>query len=118
MIPVGPPDDGILGALTDAAAEEKGLVLTEDRLKYISNRHSASGARTAGKSVFAPSEDIASLAKAAEKVNPQPSTFGRDVRVVDAGRIIGEDQNGNPTSKYTVVTEGSRIFNAYPGLPK
>lgn len=98
-------------AATAVSLGAKGLV-------HIIERHTVSGALSAGKSVFNAGEDFYALAAQAGAV--QPISSGRNlVRVVDAGRPIGVNRvTGQMTSTYTVVTNrAGDVVTMYPGTP-
>jgi len=83
-------------------------------------RHTVTGDLSKNASIFLPGENLVTLAKAAETVNPTTSR-GNLVYIVNAGRMIGRDiQRGNgPTAFYTVVTDASRnLITIHPGLPR
>jgi hypothetical protein len=94
--------------------------ISERGLNHVLERHTAGGAKSAGKSIFNGSEDVVSLIQEAERVSPvQQGTRKTFERVVDAGREIGVDRTSNsPTSIYTVITnEAGELVTAFPGLP-
>jgi hypothetical protein len=106
-------------ALGVKPAANAGIKVTERGLRHISKRHTAGGERTAGKSIFKESEDIAVLIRDAESVAPVRQAGGNFQRTRDAGRVIGIDRaTGQPTSVYTVITDAAdELVTAFPGIP-
>ncbi len=100
---------------------EKGITILEGRLTKVLEAHTAGGLLSAGKSLFDNPEEVAGLIKAAES-SPAVAQSGRFAgkfeRIIDAGRIVGKDRAGNPTSVYTVITDsGGNLVTAFPGRP-
>jgi RHS repeat-associated protein len=100
---------------------EKGITILEGRLTKVLEAHTAGGLLSTGKSLFDNPEEVAGLIKAAESSPPvaQSGRFaGKFERIIDAGRIVGRDRAGNPTSVYTVITDsGGNLVTAFPGAP-
>ncbi len=94
------------------------ILIPESALAHVLEGHSATGALTAGKSVFNAGEDIKGLIQAAESA-PAKSAGNVLIRTVDAGRAVGIDRStGQVTSVYTVITKNTgELITAYPGRP-
>ncbi len=94
--------------------------------QHVRDRHFPGGkyntpgtSDTPGDSTFDPDVDPYELADDAFDVDALPQANGRYVRVRDAGRIIGTDENGLPTSTYTVVQLPSgKVWTMHPGRPR
>jgi hypothetical protein len=100
--------------------EGNAIRITEAGLEHVIERHTAEGALSAGKSIFAAGEDITALARSSEGVAAVKQGFGRNFqRVVNAGREIGIDRaTGRPTSAYTVITNiKNELVTMFPGHP-
>ncbi|MFD0350884.1 polymorphic toxin-type HINT domain-containing protein [Kitasatospora aburaviensis] len=84
-----------------------GLCAGEDAYRideHVKPRHTSSGDKTDGKSIFNDGEDLYVLARGSDgKIGQYQSNTGRIQYVVDAGRIIGTDKNGLPTRFYTII---------------
>lgn len=96
------------------------LHITQGGLEDVLERHVVGGALSRGKSLFNVGEDIKGLIQSAESANPVKQVRGLNFeRVVDAGRIIGNDRaTGTPTSIYTVITRpNGELVTAFPGKP-
>jgi len=95
------------------------IKIAEDRLAHVIARHTVGGSETYGKSLFAEGEDVVSLIRGAESINPVRQAGGRFQRIVeDAGRIIGVDIKTGPTATYTVITDAEdNLITAFPGRP-
>jgi hypothetical protein len=110
-----PTDTGTIFYAADSTLQR--IEITKGAMRHITDRHTVSGTRNAGASIFNPDEDIRVLIKNAEIVSPMQS---RDKfrRVMDAGHIIGIDtQSGKQTSLYFVITTQAGILvTAYPSL--
>jgi RHS repeat-associated protein len=97
-----------------------GIKITEEGMEHVLERHTADGAKSAGKSLFKGSErEIKSLIKKAGSTAPSKQGNGNLARVVDAGRTIGVDRaTGASTSTYTVISKPSGdLVTAFPGKP-
>jgi hypothetical protein len=110
---------GGIGAVVDDFAEEATageINVLNDGLKHVVAGH---GLAVAGKSTFNAGENLVTLIKAAESVEPTLQSNGNLQFIVDAGRAIGTDRNtGLPTTIYTVITDTARnLVTAFPGLP-
>jgi hypothetical protein len=111
-----------LAALLDALlseGSEEAVVLSEDRLTSILEKHTAEGVLSQGKSLFAEGEDVEALIQAANPASAVPQSFGGNFQIVtDAGRAIGTDLSGQATSAYTVIIDANgEVVTAFPGLP-
>jgi hypothetical protein len=105
------PGSGPAGPSLDA------LRLSADALRHILQRHGPTAA--SGASRFLPNVDIPNLIRAAQNTAGVPQSYGPNLqRVVDAGRPIGFDVNGQITSVYTVISSvGGNVVTAFPGMP-
>jgi RHS repeat-associated protein len=94
------------------------VIIPESAPAHVLEGHSATGALTAGKSVFNAGEDIKGLIQAAESA-PAKSAGNILIRTVDAGRAVGIDRStGQVTSVHTVITKNTgELITAYPGRP-
>lgn len=101
------------------AADTSGIQVSGSSLRHVTDRHTAGGTMTAGKSVFNSGEDVGALIRNAASASPTQEPNGRLCRVVNAGRNIGVDRaTGAQTSTYTVITtESGQLVTAFPGLP-
>jgi hypothetical protein len=79
------------------------------------------GLNANGGSVFNAGEDLDDLINGVQHVPgvPSRSRAGFSTRTVDAGRIIGVDEHGIPTSIYTVVIDDHTgiAVSVHPGYP-
>lgn len=93
--------------------------ISPSALQHITDRHTVGGVNNAGKSVFFNSENLTRLITDAGRYTPVQQANGNMQRVIDAGHNIGIDRvTGNPTSRYTVITDQSNsLITAFPGLP-
>lgn len=110
-----PTDTGTVFYAADSTLQR--IEITKGAMRHITDRHTVSGTRNAGASIFNPDEDIRVLIKNAEIVSPMQSR-DKFKRVMDAGHIIGIDtQSGKQTSLYIVITTQAGILvTAYPSL--
>ena len=95
------------------------IKIGSEDLLHVLARHTADGAMNTGKSVFSAGEDIESLIRASNGVEPVVQNGGNLERIVDAGRMIGIDRlTGEATSIYTVITDTlDNLVTAFPGRP-
>ncbi len=96
------------------------IKISQNSYQHIVDGHTAGGLESQGNSIFNQGEDIRGLIVQAENVDPTKQSFGNNYeRIVDAGRPIGIDRvTGQPTSIYTVITDGSgNLVTAFPGVP-
>lgn len=110
-----PTDTGTVFYAADSTLQR--IEITKGAMRHITDRHTVSGTRNAGASIFDPDEDIRVLIRNAEIVSPMQSR-DKFKRVMDAGHIIGIDtQSGKQTSLYIVITTQAGILvTAYPSL--
>lgn len=110
-LPAGPAGVAVRGGRAALHIGVRGL-------RHVMARHAFGGARTAGKSLFSQSENIAKLIRQASSA-PRIPQGNRFQRTIDAGRQIGIDRaTGKPTSIYTVITNSAdELVTAFPGRP-
>src|SRR3546814_7902921 len=106
--------------MAPAFGASKAINVTARGLAHVTARHTAGGARIAGKSVFNAGEDVATLVQNAGGAPRVQQAGGNFERAVDAGRMIGIDRaTGQPTSVYTVITNAANdLITAFPGRPE
>lgn len=94
------------------------IQITRSSTRHIIDRHTVGGSKSAGASIFLPSEDIDLLIRQAELVTPVLEENGYVSREFDAGRPIGTDgRTGKQTSTYRVIsTRTGKLVTAYPVL--
>jgi len=93
-------------------------------------RHTPGGALSTGKSVFDAGEDLNALARGSDgQIGLLQQGTGRVQYVIDAGRFIGTDEQGLPTSIYTIIRtalpelyegdylDAGDLVTMHPGLP-
>ncbi|WP_265736758.1 polymorphic toxin-type HINT domain-containing protein, partial [Peterkaempfera griseoplana] len=84
-----------------------GLCAGEDAYRideHVVPRHTSTGAKNDGKSIFNDDEDLYALARGSDgQIGDYQAGSGRIQYVIDAGRIIGTDDNGLPTRYYTII---------------
>ena len=94
--------------------------ITEKGLAHTLDRHTVNGiTKWAKKSKFFNASEIESLIQQGTQMPMTRQANGNFSRVVDAGRNIGIDRaTGNPTSIYTIITNGQgNLITAFPGIP-
>lgn len=89
-------------------------------LNHVLNRHIASGINSQGNSIFSNPEEIPTLIKNAEEIQPILQANGNLRRIVDANKAIGIDVvTGKATSMYTVITDKvGNLITSHPGVPR
>lgn len=115
-----PPSPGSSKPAAEAGVKARRwpIRVWEGSLRHVLRRHTRGGPESTGKSVFFPEEDIRSLIRAAETVEPKPQrALGTYKREVEAGRPVGIDRaTRKPTSLYTVITaQDGALVTAFPG---
>ncbi|WP_369257067.1 hypothetical protein [Streptomyces sp. R35] len=99
---------------------------------HVEPRHIAGGEEAdETKSLFDGDVDLGELASRTEgRIGRSQAGTGRVRHIIDAGKIIGTDLKGSPTSMYTVVRsqghalggdfmyEFNELVTMHPGLPR
>jgi hypothetical protein len=102
-----------------AAAAANRIEMPSHRLWHVLIRHFPGGSESAGKSLFLIGEEVVSLVRLGERIQPVLQRGGNYQRIVDAGRSIGFDRaTGQLTSVYTIITNpANQLVTMFPGVP-
>ncbi|MBA3285159.1 MAG: RHS repeat-associated core domain-containing protein, partial [Nitrosopumilus sp.] len=95
--------------------------ITRNGLAHTLERHTMNGmSKWANKSKFFNASEVESLIQQGTQMPMIRQANGNFSRIVNAGRNIGIDNaTGNPTSIYTIITNGKgELITSFPGIPK
>ena len=98
--------------------------------EHVVPRHTSTGDLSEGKGIFNDGENLNQLARGSDgRIGQYQPGSGRIQYTINAGRIIGNDANGIPTSDYTIIRTAKPEFyeddylgfghlvTMHPGLP-
>jgi hypothetical protein len=94
--------------------------ITKKGLAHTLERHTVNDiAKWANKSKFFNASEVENLIQQGTQMPMIRQANGNYFRIVNAGRNIGINRaTGNPTSIYTIITNGQgNLITAFPGIP-
>ncbi len=97
------------------------IEITNSSWQHVTSRHTPSGSKNSGASIFYQGENIKALVKFSEIVTPEQEQNGYYSRDYDAGHIVGYDpyRNGMQTSTVKVIsTAKGQLVTVYPVVLK
>ena len=97
------------------------IEITNSSWQHVTSRHTLSGSKNSGASIFYQGENIKALVKFSEIVTPEQEQNSYYSRDYDAGHIVGFDpyRNGMQTTTVKVIsTANGQLVTVYPVVLK